>query len=243
MGLYDKKNQTLSRDEAVSSLESLLPGSFFEIQLSKALNIRVKAKLIGYAQKRYFIIQFLTRLKDSDVQLLESSNALVIRTIIEKNAGQCIAFESQLLHVINEPHKLHFIKYPEKIEQFALRKEKRLATHLPANIGVFVYEDQQAPLILQGTILDISCHGCRFHVAYSQDKPDITQKILRIVIHFAASDETLLIYSQVANFHWRNENELSLGLEYIDEESKKPHKSHRLEQLLVKLKFIDDPEK
>ena|GEM_PF-3455829 len=111
-----------------------------------------KARLVGFDPGHFLILRFpiLRWLYDH----LYEGNAAVFK-MVSHATGQVIAFRGNIFSNCFKPQLILAITtYPESVESYSLRKEKRISCYLPASA------------ILAGTrtetiILDISPGGCR----------------------------------------------------------------------------------
>ena len=154
------------------SADYLTPGClvynhcFRKIFIQKQLGIdktQFLATIIGWVKGKFIIITYP---ESSGFKLkAETNNPLIASTIYK---GEKILFKTTLIK--DFPGKFHFvfIRYPEIINEVALRKHKRVSTFIPCELekgrhhessGEFVKEDR-----MDSTVVDLSKLGAQVSI-------------------------------------------------------------------------------
>ena len=132
-------------------------GITFRIEIEGAEE-SISCVLIGIENGKYLIIRTppLHTLGNAS-QLLLERNEIYVKYVYK---GTIFGFQSKIIEHINEPFKLLFIEYPEKIESYDFRGNKRVECYLPAFVSI---ENKR----IEGSITDIGKAGCLFDLKIS----------------------------------------------------------------------------
>ncbi len=112
---------------------------------------RFKSVFIGLETGRYCIIKPPTG--QSLLEHLYAEKPCIVR-FLDCNGVLC-GFRTQVQALVQRPHKLLFLDYPEALETLSVRKENRVDCFLPAFIEV-------KGATLSGHIVNLSAGGFRF---------------------------------------------------------------------------------
>lgn len=116
---------------------------------------RLSCELIGVDDGEYLIVKMPPLHTMANVsKLLVNENEINAKYM---NKGTMFGFQSTIIDLIHKPFKLVFIKYPDKIDSYDVRGNKRVECFLPASVKI-------AEQILKGSITDISRAGCLFTI-------------------------------------------------------------------------------
>ncbi|MEA2105010.1 MAG: flagellar brake protein [Candidatus Cloacimonadota bacterium] len=132
----------------------LKSGAILQLESNK-LKKRVFSKLIGAKEGKYYIISS-PKISDqshseTDIESNFPPNSkLILRSLY---GGAVYGFESTIIKIIHDPDILIFIEYPDEIEIYNLRKEKRIVVNIPAKI-IISNENYT------GTLTNLSNDGC-----------------------------------------------------------------------------------
>ncbi|NTS77323.1 flagellar brake protein [Catenovulum sp. SM1970] len=218
-------------------MHNLRPDDIFDIEFASEAKTRIKTKLVGFLEPYYFVVAIPTNARAGYKDVMVEGNGLVVRAIVESMSGACIAFKSSITHVAKKPHFVMFMKYPLKIELINLRKQHRLVTHLPATITAQANAESDNAMTLSGIIHDISPGGCRLRIKWPEDKPEIQLVAVDLSIQMATRDEVLIIDAEIKSKHRDNKDYVSLGLSFIDPESKESIVNDVLVEIFHKLQI------
>ncbi len=129
-------------------------GITFRIEIEGAEE-SISCILIGIENGKYLVIRTppLHTLGNTS-HLLPKGNEIYVKYVYK---GTIYGFQSKVIDQIYEPFKLLFIEYPEKIESYGFRGNKRVECYLPAFVRI---EERR----IEGSITDISKAGCLFDI-------------------------------------------------------------------------------
>lgn len=159
----------LSR-ENIESLRSLAPGSVVDLQITTpTAPRRVRTSYIGMELANCMIFQMPTSAKWISVRdLLTVSNELVVRYVLEGDAGQVIAFRVKVLKLLSKPSGLLITSFPSSIESLGLRSNKRAQPGIAVSVTSEIFPDSEK---VTGIIVDISSEGCRIALPIKPEWP------------------------------------------------------------------------
>ncbi len=129
-------------------------GTIFRLHI-EGTRRRLSSELIGVDDGKYLIVKMPPLHTMENVSdLLVKGNEITVKYMYK---GTMFGFQSPIIDVIHNPFKLVFIKYPDKIDSYDVRGNKRVECFLPANVKI-------AEHIIEGSITDISREGCLFAI-------------------------------------------------------------------------------
>ncbi|MCP4268015.1 MAG: flagellar brake protein [Candidatus Brocadiaceae bacterium] len=129
-------------------------GITFRIEV-EGIDESISCILIGIENEKYLIIRIPTQHNlDIASHMFIKGNEIYVKYVYK---GTIFGFQSKIIDQIYEPFKLLFIEYPEKIESYDFRGNKRVECYLPA----FVIVEE---VRIEGCITDISKAGCLFDI-------------------------------------------------------------------------------
>ncbi len=127
-------------------------GTILRLQI-EGTRRRLSCELIGVDDGKYLIVKIPSLHTMENVSnLLVNGNEITAKYM---HKGTMFGFQSTIIDLIHNPFKLVFIKYPDKIDSYDVRGNKRVECFLPANVKITEH-------ILEGSITDISRAGCLF---------------------------------------------------------------------------------
>lgn len=138
-------------------------GIIFRLKI-KGAKRRLSGELIGIDDGKYLIVKMppLHTMENVSTHLVKG-NEVSVKYMYK---GAIFGFQSPIIDIIYKPFKLVFIKYPERIDSFDFRGNKRVECFLPANLKI-------AEQIIAGSITDISRAGCLFTLETVVNKGNI----------------------------------------------------------------------
>lgn len=210
-----KKNDSkiTSRQEVVKVLNQLQCGEPFDFQFDAEGKKRIKCKLVGFEETNYLVFAVPTNVQQGLGYLLTSNHSCILRTIIERDSGLCLAFKSAITGMITKPYPLFFVHYPKTIECYKLRGEVRLSTHVPASIMSYDTDNEKNHDAYHGTIVDLSSTGCRFKLPWSTSADTFSFTDIIVNIIFPSSPETpLTVKGNIKGVTRYDKAHLSLGI-------------------------------
>jgi len=183
-------------------------GTIFRLQIEGAKR-GLSSELIGIDDGKYLIVKMPPLHTMENVSnLLINGNEITVKYMYK---GTMFGFRSPIIDLIHKPFKLVFIKYPEKIESFDFRGNKRVECFLPANVKI-------AKHIIEGCITDISRAGCLFTIETSGHKDRINllelNNEIRIGFHLPGIEEKLSIDAKQRSIK-KDTDGASIGIEFV----------------------------
>lgn len=162
-------NRRMNRED-VESLRSLLPGAVVDLQITTpTAPRRVKTGYVGLDLGNCLFFQAPTSAKwMSTRDLLTVGNELVVRYVLEGNAGQVIAFRVKVLKLLSKPTGLLITSFPSHIESIGLRANKRTQPGISVKVSSETFPDAEK---VKGIIVDISRHGCKIALPLNPEWP------------------------------------------------------------------------
>ncbi len=211
--MADLAVSVLRKEEKLSDIFELLPGTMVDFQVNHPVQVRLKLPLVGYELGKYIIIKYPTVSRPSSYSdVLVEGNVVVVRYLLEGDKGCCFAFRTTIQNITTIPERFIVLSYPEKIENRQLRAHQRITTHLPAAISLNI--PNQSNVEINGIIVDLSLKGCGF--TFKADSALVKVKHREIFVcltHYALGE--MRIPAKVCNS--RNEQgRVSVGIQFTD---------------------------
>ncbi|WP_432452155.1 MULTISPECIES: flagellar brake domain-containing protein [unclassified Agarivorans] len=207
-----------NRQQVVEIMRHLKFSDILDVQFVKQGNVRIKCKLLGLDDTNFLMFAIPRYAQQGHNDVLVEGMDCIVRSIIEGEAGQCIAFRSVITDIIKSPKHLIFVKYPNEIEHFSLRKQQRVAIRLPATISHrSSVSDQQVEhdLNFEGIILDLSAGGCRFKLEWPESYGPFLLENIFVYIRFPTQmDNNVVIEGSVKSQSRDGLNHLAVGIKF-----------------------------
>ena len=187
-------------------------GIIFRLQIEGA-NKRLSSELIGIDDGKYLIVKMPPLHTMENVSnLLTKGNEITVKYMYK---GTMFGFQSPIIDLIHNPFKLVFIKYPEKIESYDVRGNKRVECFLPANVKI-------AEHIIEGSITDISRAGCLFAIETHEHEDRINllelKNEIRMGFYLPGIEKELSIDAKQRSVKKDTDN-TSIGIEFVKMDS------------------------
>lgn len=202
----------------IQTFKHLRPGIMVDLQFEAEPTLRIKTKLIGFDEGKYIILNTSANLLRDYNDIIHEGRSCIVRTLVEGEAGQCVAFRSIVDYVPIKPRGLLFITYPDKVESISLRKESRVTTQLPVT---FVHRDETAPdalfdakTAINGYIKDISQGGCRIAAEWIEGQSNIQLVPVFIKVN-TAKNSNIIIKAEIKNQTREDPETVSLGMMFV----------------------------
>ncbi len=146
--------------EGLASLRTLDPGDTVDLQISMpAAPKRVKTDYVGMLIDECLLFHIPTSAKWITVRdALTVGNEVVVRSVLEGDAGQVIAFRVKVLKLFSKPSGLLVTSFPKRVESIGLRSTKRAQLGISISLEAEVYPTDET---VSGIIVDISPKGCK----------------------------------------------------------------------------------
>lgn len=187
---------TLSSDD-LNNLKGLVPGSSVDLQITTPTSPkRVKTQYIGMDVPNGLIFQVPNSPKWTFIRdLLTPDNAIVVRYVLEGEAGQVIAFRVKVQRLITRPFGMLVTTFPSRIQSLGLRSEKR--SQLGINVKVFA-ADETKQQEGNGVIVDVSNRGCRVALPATPPWPALEMDA-GIAVRYEEGGRPVIVQGKIKN--------------------------------------------
>ena len=183
-------------NEDLRKIRLMRPGTPIDLQVTSAsMTKRVRTEFVGMDGTRCMIIRFPDESKWGNLrESIFTDKNLVIRYILEDDAGEIIAFKVKVTLILTKPSHLIFTSFPLSIQSHDLRAEPRAQTRT----AVILRDADNNKDISQCLVRDISLKGCRISIDKSSGaRPNLKQDV---VMEFKdANGQALLLKGAVMN--------------------------------------------
>ncbi|MHC1728233.1 MAG: HD domain-containing phosphohydrolase [Syntrophobacteraceae bacterium] len=195
----DKRFSTRTADFKQIGIET---GIRVSLQTEPA-GARIKTVLVGIDIGNCLIFKVLD---SSQLHPVHKGMLVTARYIY---AGEACGFQESIIEIASSPFPLIFLSYPNRVEKFNLRREKRADCILPASI---IARKKECKCIM----LDISFSGCRINIK-DTDRGSLplvlTDEMILISSQLPGSDELVLLKGQVKNLA-RTDHGTLVGIQF-----------------------------
>lgn len=192
------------------------PGAKVDLQFNSETPFRIRGKLIGFDEGHYIILSLPPNIIRDYTDVIKEGNGCVIRTLVEGDAGKCVAFRSNVSLITPRPKGLVFIQFPKSVESISLRKESRMVTQLPV---VIVHRDDtnsealfNAKTELSGHVKDISRGGCRVIVQWKEGQGKIQNVPIYLKVNNVGQGLSIIVKAVIKNQQRVDPVSVSLGM-------------------------------
>ncbi|WP_026374740.1 PilZ domain-containing protein [Aestuariibacter salexigens] len=178
-------------------LRSLRPGMPLDIQVKtpKAIK-RVRTEFVGMDGTKNLIMRFPDENKWGSMRdAIYADNSMVVRFILEDEAGEVVAFKVKILLVLTKPSHLVFTSFPLSIQCQGLRSENRAKVSISTDV---LLRDQQDELYANARIRDISKHGCQFALRRKKDRQRLAAGT-NVTLVIGSDDNQIQLNGEVKN--------------------------------------------
>lgn len=187
-------------------MRKIVVGSKILMELA-GIKDKLQSFFVGYINKRCVIISFPLVPEVNRPLMLEhlyKGNMMTIRYIY---SGMVLGFSTEIQHVAFTPYPLLFVRYPERIESFNLRKDERVACLFPASLTLH-------EVLLHGALSDISVSGCNIVLPIDDETTSVEvgdQLALRCPLLFAADQVEIACTVKLLT---KDDTKVRLGLKF-----------------------------
>lgn len=177
--------------EDVDNLCALPPGAVVDLQITTpTAPKRVKTAYVGMEMATCMIFQIPTSAKWIVVRdLLTVGNDVVVRFVLEGDAGQVIAFRVKVLKLLAKPSGLLITSFPRRIESIGLRANKRAQPGIAVKVSCESFPESEH---VTGIIVDISNDGCRIALPLKPEWPIMIDETKIALVYSTDSKEATL---------------------------------------------------
>ncbi|GFD88698.1 hypothetical protein KUL152_09240 [Tenacibaculum sp. KUL152] len=193
----EQMQSKLISSEGLASLKTLDPGDVVDLQIAMpAAPKRVKTEYVGMLVDECLLFHIPNSAKWITVRdALTVGNDVVVRSVLEGDTGQVIAFRVKVLKLMSKPSGLLVTTFPRRIESIGLRSVKRVQLGISVSLKSEVYPDDET---VSGIIVDISPKGCKVAL---QVKPnwEIMIDESKVFLNYALDSEEVSLQAKVKN--------------------------------------------
>ncbi|WP_338517593.1 PilZ domain-containing protein [Alteromonas gracilis] len=187
----------LINSEGLASLRTLDPGDIVDLQIAMpAAPKRVKTEYVGMLIDECLMFHIPNSAKWITTRdALTVGNEVVVRSVLEGDTGQVIAFRVKVLKLLSKPSGILITSFPRRIESIGLRSAKRVQLGISVTLEAEVYPDDEN---VSGIIVDISPKGCKVAL---QVKPNWEIMIDDSLVHlvYALDGKDVSLQAKVKN--------------------------------------------
>jgi hypothetical protein len=175
---------------------------------------QLETELIGTENDKLLTIKLPPIYTVTDTsRLIYKGNAIFVKY---QRWGSLLGFKSQIIDFDLDNEKSITIDYPKKLENFELRKSKRIDCYLPVDVKV-------GSNMINGNIINVSKEGCLIAIDSEEigDNKGFMQidAKLDINFHLPQAEEGINVVVAQRNLVVGNQG-IRIGTEYIDMDSK-----------------------
>ncbi len=203
--------------EGLASLQTLEPGAKVDLQITlPAASKRVKTDYVGMLLDECLLFHIPTSPRWITVRdALTVDNEVVVRSVLEGDAGQVIAFRVNVLKLIAKPSGLLITSFPKSVESIGLRSTKRAQLGIAITLTSDVYPDDE---VVSGIIVDISAKGCKIALQIKENWPVLLDDA-PVSLDYAMDGKSVSLEARVKN-HKIEKDIVYYGIAFdCDEES------------------------
>lgn len=205
--------------KVIQTFRHIRPGTRVDIEFRHETQFRSKAKVIGFDHNQFVLFSLPQAIIRDYPDIIREGNGCIVRSLVEGQAGQCIAYRSSVQAIPIRPKGLLFIDYPHQIESISLRKEDRLTAQYPVTI---MHRDESSGDVtidskteVQGQVCDISSGGCRILVNWPKGKTRIKEVPVFLKISMPNSNEFHLVKAEIKNQSREDPLTVSVGCMFV----------------------------
>jgi CheY-like chemotaxis protein len=193
-----------------------IEGDLRKIDLSVGMEIRINIQGIDSKLK-----SFITGIHHGQYILIQCPGMAAIEPILFTGnvvhvvyiyLGNLYSFKSYILNSISVPSKLIFLSYPESVEVYRLRRNRRANCFLNASI-----RSADGEIEYTGVVLDISLGGCRFVTIPNAGISRLiqVQDEIKITLEVTGSIDPLLLSGELRSIT-QDSRRISMGIMFVE---------------------------
>lgn len=193
--------------------ETIKVGQRVDLQLLDQKNTRFSSEIIGFKPGKYLLLKPDDSISE---RLLLSGLTVVSRCLVEDPVAACLAFKSELLHLIRLPERLLALSFPSNVQRYDLRRVKRIQTKIQANIKI---DTDTSGLDYTGAVVDASSKGCRF-VFDDETLVDSKVNLVSVCLTVAMPDGSAFTLSGEIRNSRKEKSRLCVGILFTQEDTR-----------------------
>ncbi len=184
-------------------------GTTLKIQI-EGTRAQLESELMEIEDNQYLLIKMPPIYTAIDAsKLIYKGNTIFVRY---QTQGSVFGFESQIIDFNSNTEKTISIAYPSKIENYDLRKNKRIDCYLPVNVKI-------EGNVVNGGIINISKEGCLVVIdpAETENSKELLKINVDLDMHFQLPgvEESLNVTAIRKNLIIGKES-MRIGTEYVN---------------------------
>ena len=213
--MAEKIQSSLLSNEGFESLRTLVPGDTVDLQIAMpAAPKRVRTDYIGMLIDECLLFHIPTSAKWITVRdALTVGNDVVVRSVLEGDTGQVIAFKVKVLKLISKPSGLLVTSFPKRIESIGLRSVKRAQLGVSVTLDADVYPSDEN---VSGIIIDLSLKGCKVALQAKPNWPVMLDEA-EVTLNYSLDGKEVALSAKVKN-HKLESNMVYYGLAFTCDE-------------------------
>lgn len=195
--MAEKIQSSLISDDNLESMRTLVPGDTVDLQIAMpAAPKRVKTDYIGMLIDDCLLFHIPTSAKWITVRdALTVGNEIVVRSVLEGDTGQVIAFKVKVLKLLSKPSGLLITSFPKRVESIGLRSVKRAQLGISVSLDAEVYEDAEN---VTGIIIDLSEKGCKVVLKVKPNWPIMLDEA-EVKLNYSLDGKEVALTAKVKN--------------------------------------------
>ena len=195
--MAEKIQSSLISDDNLESMRTLVPGDTVDLQIAMpAAPKRVKTDYIGMLIDDCLLFHIPTSAKWITVRdALTVGNEIVVRSVLEGDTGQVIAFKVKVLKLLSKPSGLLITSFPKRVESIGLRSVKRAQLGISVSLDAEVYEDAEN---VTGIIIDLSEKGCKVVLKVKPNWPIMLDET-EVKLNYSLDGKEVALTAKVKN--------------------------------------------
>ncbi|MBJ2129324.1 flagellar brake protein [Alteromonas sp. IB21] len=201
--MAEKIQSSLLNEESLDSLRTLVPGDTVDLQIAMpAAPKRVKTDYIGMLIDECLLFHVPTSAKWITVRdALTVGNDVVVRSVLEGDTGQVIAFKVKVLKLLSKPSGLLITTFPKRIESIGLRSVKRAQLGVSVTLDAGVYPNDEN---VTGIIVDLSEKGAKVALQAKPNWPIMIDES-DVKINYSLDGKEVVLTAKVKNHKIEND--------------------------------------
>ena len=195
--MAEKIQSDLLSEDNLESLRTLVPGDIVDLQITMpAAPKRVKTDYVGMLTDECLLFHIPTSAKWITVRdALTVGNEVVVRSILEGDTGQVIAFKVKVLKLLAKPSGLLITTFPKRIESIGLRAVKRAQLGVSVTLESEVFPDDEN---VTGIIIDLSGKGCKVALQVKPNWPVMLDEA-EVRLNYSLDGKEVALTARVKN--------------------------------------------
>lgn len=213
--MAEKIESSLLSPEGLESLRTLVPGDLVDLEIAMpAASKRVKTDYVGMLVDDCLLFHISSSAKWITVRdALTTGNSVVVRSLLEGDTGQVIAFKVKVLKLMSKPSSLLITTFPKRIESIGLRAVRRAQLGVSVTLQSDVFPEDES---VTGIIVDLSEKGCKVALQVKPNWPVMIDES-SVTLNYSLDGKEVSLSAQVKN-HKLESDVIYYGLAFTCDE-------------------------